>query len=386
MSKKKVCMITFEYPPNEGGIGVSVRRISNYLKEDYEVHIFTVGTKKDNYIANSKKTVESSVEDGVHVHRYNPYFGTLTKVPPQEIQHMMYFLRKLHREIGFDIFHGFRVHAAGFMAVMLAREFNVKSLVSVRGNDIGREIYNSSLFSQTFWTLEKCDRISFVAKEQFDVVNLIDDFSLKGKVILNSVNPKEFYFKDLSNEEFVPKLHGKVIGFCGLARLKKGIVYLLEAFAKYNSEAESTLFIVGDFMPEEKEFYHSKIRELGLENEVVVTGRVPHKLVLNYIDLMDVFVLPSIEEGCPNALLESMFCGKSVIGANVGAVPEIIQDGKNGLVIEPYSVNEIYGALRELDDEGESKVFERNAKKTIESSFGPAREKDDWLDMYRSLL
>ena len=59
---------------------------------------------------------------------------------------------------------------------------------------------------------------------------------------------------------------------------------------------------------------------------------------MTYLTKSDVVIIPSLEEGLPNLLLEASICSKACIGSNVGGIPEVIEHGINGLLVEPGNV------------------------------------------------
>ena len=74
-------------------------------------------------------------------------------------------------------------------------------------------------------------------------------------------------------------------------------------------------------------------------------GWVAHERCVNLFEETDIFVLPSHTEGLPNAMIEAMGAGKPVIVTPVGSIPDVIEDGKNGLII---SVGDIEGLSKSL--------------------------------------
>jgi len=373
----KICIITFEFPPKIGGIGSASNRIAHYFKDqDNEIHVFTV-SGKDTHFVNAKKEMQTEDRDGLIVHTMSPYAGTLTHCPPQEIQNCLYFLEQLHKKHDFDTFHGFRINAAGFLATILSKKFNKKSIVSSRGNDIDRDIYDSEVFPRIKWTLENADKLTFVSNKQLELADFFIPCKEKSRVILNSLNPKEFYAIEPKE---IP-LKGFVVGFVGTVRRKKGFAYLLEAFSKFNKERESTLLIIGKLMEDERQVYEKMIAESGVQDKITITGDIPHKYILNYINMIDAFVLPSISEGCPNALLEAMYCKKPCIVTGAGAMSEIIKHQENGTIIRKHSSLAIFEALNNVKentaDPGEK------ASNTIKEDFLPEREIKEWLEVLK---
>lgn len=378
----KICILTVEYSPIESGVAVACRRIVNSLKKKNEVHVLTFSSIKDGYLVNQKRVIESEIKDGVHIHKITPYSGTLTNVPAQEIQNMCYFLEKLDKKFDFDIFHGFNLTGVGYVAVFMAKMLKKRSIVSIRGNDVGRDIFDLNKLYGINWIIENANQLTFVAPDLLEQANNLIQCKKKSTVILNSLDPFEFYFKDIKL-----KLDGLVVCFSGVVRRKKGFSYLLEAFNKFTKKYKGTLLIVGELMKEEKVSYLKMIEDLNLEGYVMITGRMPHNIVLNYVNLCDVFVMPAVSEGCSNSLLEAMYCKKPCIATNVGAAPKLIKDGKNGLLIEPHSVDGIYKALMKLKRSKKLRdLIGKEAKKTILTKFTPKNELKEWTRVYKKCL
>ena len=96
----------------------------------------------------------------------------------------------------------------------------------------------------------------------------------------------------------------------------------------------------------------------------------------NWMPVLDVFVLPSLTEGTPMALLEAMACGIPVIASAVGGVPKLIESGKNGILIQPAKPQEIKNALIMLyKNNSLLKSLSNEAQKTIISKY----DINDWV-------
>ena len=365
-----------------GGVGNASKRIVKYFKKlGVEVHVFTLDGRKDNHLATSKKELLSSLEDGILIHRYGPYSGTFTDCPAKELHNMLFFLEKLHQRYDFDLFHGFRVYACGFMAALMAKKNGKKAITSARGVDLDEDVFRPELFSSIKWTLDNSDIVTFVSEESRQNARLIfGDPKNKFKTIHNSIDPS--VYRSLKPNSW---LRGFVIGYPGLIRRKKGFSYLLEAFEKFCKETETTLLVIGDFLEDESETYHRTLVQSSIKNKIKITGLVPNKHILNYLQLADVVVQPSISEGCPNTFIEAMYAGKPVIGSRVGAIPEVINHRQNGLLVEPHSSEQLYNAIKQIhDDQNFAKYLGNNASASIRSKFMPINETRQWSDiLYR---
>jgi len=375
----RTLIITLEYPPIQGGIAVSVHRIARQLLQcGIDVHILTVGEIHDAPYANAERKLTSEEEGGIFVHRMNPYSGTLTYCPPQDSQNLDFYIQELHNRFDFDVFHGFRIHAAGYLAVVNARRFKRRSIASIRGNDINRDIYNPQLFSSSLWTLSHATQITYVAREQLNFVQLFADYGQKSSVILNSLRLEDYAYKPVK----IPGLHGFVVGFLGTGRAKKGLAYLFDAFARFRKSHDATLLLVGGFIPDEELSFMDLLEQYGIKDDVVVT-KAEHAQVLNYLVCMDVFVLPSIEEGCPNALLEAMYCKRAIIASKVGAIPDML--GNSGIQIDSRNSEQIYKNLITLhDDAAMRNQYGARAFKRVKEGFMPETEKEEWQKLYDS--
>jgi len=136
-----------------------------------------------------------------------------------------------------------------------------------------------------------------------------------------------------------------VVGFTGRLSEEKGVRYLIEAVAKLRLEdVPVKLLIVGE--GEEKQALQDLVSQRGLGASVVFAGFQAD--VENWVTVFDVLVLPSLTEGTPLALLESMALGVPVIASAVGGVPKVVTDGMNGLLVEPENVHEISVKIRLL--------------------------------------
>ena len=123
--------------------------------------------------------------------------------------------------------------------------------------------------------------------------------------------------------------------FAGWLVPAKGVHVLIDAFERTTHQvSDIRLEIIGDSDDEEyKTELHNVVRWQKLENRVVFHGWRDD--VLDILDQADIYVLPSFTEGVPRSIVEAMALGKSVISTNVGGVPELLEQGELGLIVEP---------------------------------------------------
>jgi len=123
---------------------------------------------------------------------------------------------------------------------------------------------------------------------------------------------------------------------------------------------------------EDKEKLERLIKELGLEDKVLLLGHIGHKELPNYLSISDVFVRPSLSEGLGNVFLEAMAVGLPIIGTPVGGIVDFLKDEETGLfcrVEDPQSIAKKIKRL--LLDTG-------LREKIIENGQELVRKKYDW--------
>ncbi|HZW55668.1 MAG TPA: glycosyltransferase family 4 protein [Nitrososphaerales archaeon] len=126
----------------------------------------------------------------------------------------------------------------------------------------------------------------------------------------------------------------KVVLYVGRIEKSKGIEFLLEGFVQVRKKlSDARLVIVGGGSSS----YVAELKKLNedLGQRAIFTGRIDERLLLGAYSASSVVVLPSFMEGFGLTLLEAMVSGKPVVATRVGAVPEAVEDGVSGFLVEP---------------------------------------------------
>jgi glycosyltransferase involved in cell wall biosynthesis len=131
-----------------------------------------------------------------------------------------------------------------------------------------------------------------------------------------------------------------VLVFVGRLLTSKGLVYLLKSMPIVLQHANNIkLVMVGDGA--DRSLLEQMALELGLQNNIIFTGMVPNEAVPGYLAAADIFVFPSLSEGFGIVVVEAMASGLPLVSTNVHGLPEIIENGQNGLLVEPRSPEQI---------------------------------------------
>lgn len=109
---------------------------------------------------------------------------------------------------------------------------------------------------------------------------------------------------------------------------------------------------------------------MGIADKVTFVGRLREVQTLEQIGASDVLVLPSFMEGLPIVLMEGMALGTVVIASRVAGIPELVEEGKSGLLFTPSKWEELASCmLRLLRDEELRGTLAKNARAAVASEF-----------------
>ncbi len=147
---------------------------------------------------------------------------------------------------------------------------------------------------------------------------------------------------------------------------EKGVFELVEAFARVKSKYPAARLIMAGDGPARKAL-EAHVMTLSV-SDVSFPGYLKGADTAQALLDADVFVLPSYTEGCPVSLLEAMAAGLPCITNSVGGIPDIFQDGANGVLLDGVSVDTVTNALERLlgDPEQFARIAEHNRKEAWE--------------------
>lgn len=193
-------------------------------------------------------------------------------------------------------------------------------------------------------------------------------------VIKNGIKEPEFYTKDDAREKLFaladtqPTPDAFIIGTIAELHKSKGLQYAIEAFAKLaQKDPNMRYFVLGS--GDEKERLDGLVKHYGLQERVFLLGFVED--AARFLMAFDVFILPSITEALGLVLLEAGHAGLPVVASNVGGIPEIIEDGKTGILVQSRDSKGLAEAIKKIID-----------SPTMRTSLGTALHKkvlDDFL-------
>ncbi len=166
---------------------------------------------------------------------------------------------------------------------------------------------------------------------------------IKGKttVIHNGIDKFDLIPREQARREL--GLRDDTLAVGALAELHpiKGLDILIEAWDKFSRHHRAELIIMGE--GEERRKLEQLIETLGLSDSITLKGYVGN--ARRYLSAFDIFCLPSRSENLPYAVLEAGIAGLPVIASSVGGIPEIVESGKDGILVEKENSEDLFSTL-----------------------------------------
>lgn len=187
-------------------------------------------------------------------------------------------------------------------------------------------------------------------------------------LIFNGLRETQLLPRDRARQFFAEKIGRPIssdtilLGANAELTRNKGLDFFIEAINLLASKNNKFLsIIISD--GEDREKLEAKIKILGLENSVFLIGFIPE--AGQYLRGVDIFVLPSLKEGLPYALMEAMAAALAAVATAVGGIPDLIADGKEGYLVAPGNAKDLAGRLKELAEDkiGRRKIGDLAAEK-----------------------
>jgi len=373
----KLLLLNYEFPPLGGGAGKAtfflLKQLAKY--SGLKIDLITASTDKDR-----KKVFSKNI---------NIYYLNIGKnnqnLHYQSLKNLLFYsfkaylkAKQLQKNQSYDLVHAFFGIPCGFIAWVLAKPY----IVSLRGSDV--PFYNPRFYwldklifkylNQVIWRQAK-----FVVANSQGLKKLaMQTCPLQAiKIIPNGVDTSIFKTSFKATKK-------KVILFVGRLIKRKGLKYLLKAYSQTNQsfQKQYQIWLVGD--GPEKPSLLKLAQQLNIYQSVNFLGiKTSNELVEVYNQAL-IFVLPSLNEGMSNALLEAMACGLPVIVTNVGGTQELIKD--NGFVVRRRSIQEIKKALEAYA--GNQQLLKRHSFQSIKIArqFSWQKTAGKYLHLYQLCL
>ena len=361
----KICFFPDHYPPMDGGIATSAQRIAFHLRAvGNDVTVFTFDNTKRVDVGDYCNVC---CENGVTIYRFGPFFaknknidkanGEMTTERDKAILRRRVFMQMYEKAktMDFDVIQSLAVINAGFMAQYLSNMLGIPHVVGARGNDVGTNLFDTSRAALVMQILRSSQRIVAVNQHLKRRIEMAcPDVSSKVTVIKNSVRFDESHRRSPEKRMTLVERCGwlptdLIVAFAGSMREKKGVAVLLNALRKVNERpgGKVRFLLIGSHVKDKDvQTVSATWSELKRDNLVHVTGQVERRDVAGWYSCADVVVMPSVEDGMSNGLLEGMEVGLCPLATQLFG--DVVADGENGILVRTNDADALADGMKML--------------------------------------
>ncbi len=183
-------------------------------------------------------------------------------------------------------------------------------------------------------------------------------------------------------------INERFVLYVGRLASNKGLKHLIDAMPQIISQfKDTTLVMIGEDEGQRK-MLEDKAKKLSIKDKVVFTGHITDdELFRSAYSACDVFVLPSEYEAFGLVLLEAMACEKPCVATNVGGVPEVLEEGKTGMLVEYGNSDKLAKVIIELlGDETKRKNMGRAGRERVKANFTWPKIVDQLERIYKDMV
>lgn len=365
-------MVTPEFPPTLGGMGIYVYNLSKKIVEKgHEVTVITRGTWKKSCWGYT---------DGIKLYKV-PY----VRAYPFHMQLHSVFINKLLKSLE-DDFDLINIHVPPSPSISTSSPI----VVTIHGFELSYPFQTldfrtlaQKLFSYFYLKIdrdmmEKAKLIIALSEVEAREIRDIYHVNSTVKIIRNGVDTCLFKVKNLNRAlSYI---------FCaGRLTYMKGLLDLVKAAKIVCREHPKALFVLAGVGPL-KHRLETMINQMKLDKNFILAGHVSRSRIVDYYQNATIYVHPSYYEASPTSVIEAMACGIPVVATSAGGIPELVIHGKTGFLVPPKNHKLLGKAILKLLDN------DRLREKMAEASRERAQECYSWdtvcdkvLDCYESV-
>lgn len=402
----KIALVAPELVPAVGGIGTySVELIKELSKNrEIELHVLTPkrqGSQYDDLELERLGKIASIhfVSNARDLFLFNFWFQAK----------LLNVFKRLDKENNFDLVHS--TNLAGVPDISLKISGCKKPGIVTAHSTIETQLQGIADSKSGFFQLQEPERFSLllapaikrlqayylkktrniIAVSEFVKNRLLDSRALSAEasvsIIRNGVDTEKFSAKRGFDKTIFPwaESPGKKILFFGRFLASKGIQTLIDAAPAVLEKNIDAAFVFAG--AGNAEHWKKMAVQKGIAENCIFLGQVAHQNVPFLLNASSIVVLPSFGESLPLTILEAMSCGKPVVATEVGGIPEVISNGKDGLLFAKGDSAALSAKiLRLLDDGALAGRIGKNARKTVEENFTIKKMAELTLDAYKKTL
>lgn len=387
----RICLVSFEFPPSGGGEATYTRALAtSYSKSGHDVTLIV--PKVDRPIETGDagyRVVRVGLGGPIRGARFlagaERALDKMTGADRQDIVHVTF-------DYPTFLFH---VRRRGVPCVATVHHLHVaEASAATAGDGLIARLGPSTRASVLTWLegrlLGQCEAV--VAVSEYTASTLQRFLSLdprRLRVVMNGIDQLPFERSDPGAfRQAFPTVKEKAILYVGRLSPSKGVDVLVDAFAKVSAKSPgSSLVFVGAGDSAFVRRLKQRAASLGASDDILFAGRVPDSMLPSAYAAASVTALPSLMEGFGLSVLESMASARPCVATRVGGVPEVLADGKTGLLVPPANVERLASAIGALlDDPGLARRMGEAGRDVARSRFQLERMARETVALYEEVL
>ena len=365
-TKGTICLFSTQFFPHLGGVERYVYNMAKELiKRGYKVYIITSSV-------DGEKDID--MYEDIHIIRL-PSIGMMSGRMPvlknnRKTKQLMNNLCK-QEKIDFVVVNT-RFYRLSIYGMKFAKKHQIPVITIEHGSayltfnnkflDISERVYEKFIthigkkYCKDYYAVSEYSR------------KWLKEFHIDGKgVLYNSINPDDYHISDLTGElkeKLSPIENGISIAYTGRLIPEKGVNVLIESFEQLRKKYENIYLILMGEGPLESDILKAN------DDHIIYLGRQSNKDVINILNKVDIFCLPSRSEGFSTSVLEAALTKCCIITTKRGGSVELITDDRYGIIIEDnrlYFVNEALEKV--INDADYRKTSANNVYKRVIENF-----------------
>jgi glycosyltransferase involved in cell wall biosynthesis len=283
----------------------------------------------------------------------------------------------------------------GFIGVMLGRLLGIPTVISLHGDYDEERYFRKKLYGKGSLPRNIVERITEkIALSLADCVLCVSHFVKKYALRYGAKNPTVLYNKvdltlfkpDLDTRSFRRQLgleNKRVLLYVGRVDKQKNVACLIKTIKELVDMSLSNVHLIVVGTGPEVEELKKLALQLGVQDKITFTGPVPHEKLPPYYSTADIYVHASFFEGFGIPLIEAMSSGKPIVAAEVGPIPEIVEDA--GILISRMDPRLFAKAIVKLQDENLRTEISKKARMKAAKYDSRALEEQE-ARIYSSIL
>lgn len=294
-------------------------------------------------------------------------------------------LSEIVREYQPDILHA-HDYKTNVLSVLLGRWFRIPVMTTVHGY-VTRGGRLEAYYQVDRWALRQMDHVVAVSADLYGTLGQIGVPESRSTLVHNAIDTEQFA-RRLTVREAKQQLglspERLLIGAMGRQSAEKGFDLLIRAVDRVLQEGmDADLLVIGE--GEEETRLRQLVAQLGRSDRIRLVGY--RSDVLELYQALDLFALSSLREGLPNVLLEAMAMEVPCVATRIAGIPQLIEHGKSGWLVEPGAVEPLANAIRTLlTNPGLCGQLKAAARQTIETRYSFATRMQKIAALYDMLL